>query len=155
MTPPSAPPLEFVAHLSIDVGAPIDLGDLPDGHRRVVPILGGTVGGPRLRGRVLPAGADHQYLRSERVTELDARYVLETEDDARIAVHNIGLRVGSAVDVAALLRDEPVDPGRIHFRTQPRLSSAHPAYAWLAETLFVATGQRTPATVELDVFAVG
>ncbi|MBJ7287651.1 DUF3237 family protein, partial [Williamsia sp.] len=86
MPTPAAPPLEFVAHLSIDVGAPIDLGDLPDGHRRMVPILGGTVTGPRLRGQVLPAGADHQYLRSERVTELDARYVVETDDGARIAV---------------------------------------------------------------------
>ncbi|MGU3291819.1 DUF3237 domain-containing protein [Williamsia sp. M5A3_1d] len=155
MTPPSAPALEFVAHLSIDVGSPIDLGDLPHGHRRVVPILGGTVFGPRLRGRVLPVGADHQHLRSERVTELDARYVLETEDGARISVHNVGLRVGSAADVAALLRDEPVDPHRIYFRTRPTLSSAHPAHAWLAETLFVATGERTPTTVELDVFAVG
>ncbi|MCX6469765.1 MAG: DUF3237 domain-containing protein [Corynebacteriales bacterium] len=151
----SAPRLEFVAHLVIDVGPAIDLGDLPDGHRRIVPILGGSVTGPRLRGRVLPAGADHQYLRSERVTELDARYALETDDGARVAVENVGLRVGSATDVAALLRDEPVDPDRIYFRTQPRLSSAYPDYAWLADTLFVATGERTPTTVELDVFAVG
>ncbi|WP_045824392.1 DUF3237 domain-containing protein [Williamsia herbipolensis] len=151
----SAPRLEFVAHLAIDVGPAIDLGDLPDGHRRIVPILGGSVTGPRLCGRVLPVGADHQYLRSERVTELDARYALETDDGARIAVENVGLRVGSAADVAALLRDEPVDPDRIYFRTQPRLSSAHPEYSWLADTLFVATGERTPSTVELDVFAVG
>ena len=154
MSTPVPPPLEFVAHLSIDVGAPIDLGDLPDGHRRMVPILGGTVTGSRLRGRVLPAGADHQHLRSARVTELDARYVVETDDGARIAVHNVGLRVGSADDVAALLRDEPVDPDRIHFRTQPRLSTAHPDHAWINDILFVATGERTPTTVELDVFAV-
>ncbi|GAA1460324.1 DUF3237 domain-containing protein [Williamsia maris] len=154
MSTPAAPPLEFVAHLSIAVGTPIDLGALPNGHRRMVPILGGTVAGPRLRGRVLPAGADHQYLRSDRVTELDARYAVETDDGARIAVHNIGLRVGSAADVAALLRDEPVDPNRIYFRTQPRLSTAHPDYAWLDDTLFVAAGERTPTTVELDVFAV-
>ncbi len=154
MPTPAAPPLEFVAHLAIDVGAPIDLGGLPDGHRRMVPILGGTVTGPRLRGRVLPAGADHQHLRSERVTELDARYVVETDDGARIAVHNVGLRVGSAADVAALLRDEPVDPDRIWFRSQPRLSTAHPDHAWINEMLFVATGQRSPTTVELDVFAL-
>ena len=154
MPPAATPKLEFVAHLSIEVGTPIDLGALPNGHRRIVPILGGTVTGPQLRGRVLPAGTDHQYLRSDRVTELDARYAVETDDGARIAVHNTGLRVGSAADVAALLRDEPVDPNRIYFRTQPRLSTAHPDYAWLDDRLFVATGERTPTTVELDVFAV-
>ncbi|MCX6490941.1 MAG: DUF3237 family protein, partial [Rhodococcus sp.] len=58
------PDLTFVAHLSVTVGEPIDLGQVSDGHRRLVPILGGTVDGPVIRGRVLAGGADHQVLRS-------------------------------------------------------------------------------------------
>ncbi|WP_245154291.1 DUF3237 family protein [Rhodococcus sp. 1R11] len=51
------PDLTFVAHLSVTVGEPIDLGQVSDGHRRLVPILGGTVDGPVMRGRVLAGGA--------------------------------------------------------------------------------------------------
>jgi hypothetical protein len=45
-----------LCNLAVEVGVPVDAGHSPLGQRRLVPILGGTVGG-RLSGRVLPGGA--------------------------------------------------------------------------------------------------
>ncbi|MBT2411357.1 DUF3237 domain-containing protein [Streptomyces sp. ISL-12] len=157
MTPTTvpAPPLTFFAHLSVRVAAPYDLGEAPDGHRRLVPLTGGSFEGPEVRGTVLPGGADHQVLRTATLTELDARYALETDRGERIAVHNTGIRSGRPEDIAALVRGEEVAPERIHFRSHPRLTTAAGRLAWLNERLFVATGERRPDSVELDVFLLG
>ena len=56
-------------------------GQTPYGERRVIDILGGRVEGPRLQGRILP-GADWQIVRGDGVTDLKARYGIET-DEAR------------------------------------------------------------------------
>ena len=41
---------------------------------------GGTVDGPRLKGKVLPGGADWQIVRADGVVHLTARYTIETDD---------------------------------------------------------------------------
>ncbi|AJW41743.1 hypothetical protein NY08_3736 [Rhodococcus sp. B7740] len=148
------PELIFVAHLSVTVGKPIDLGEVVDGHRRIVPILGGTVEGPLLRGRVLPGGADHQILRTPTLTELDARYALETDAGERVAVHNMGIRSGAEEDIDALVRGEDVPADRVYFRSQPRLSSAASRLAWMNERLFLGSGKRLPNSIELDIYQI-
>src|SRR5215203_1811236 len=55
------PELAHLCNLAVEVGVPVDAGHSPLGQRRLVPILGGTVGG-RLAGRVLPGGADFQMI---------------------------------------------------------------------------------------------
>jgi len=72
------PELLHVADLSVEVGDPIETGEPAAGVRRMIPILGGTVAGPRLTGRILPGGADFQLSRNDGVTELEARYVILT-----------------------------------------------------------------------------
>ena len=52
------------------------VGHGPTGERRIVPILGGTVVGPRLSGDILPGGADYQLIRPDGVAEIEARYTL-------------------------------------------------------------------------------
>src|SRR5262249_34881846 len=48
------------------------LGNTPYGERRIINILGGTVEGPRLNGKVLPGGADWQVVRTDGVVHLHA-----------------------------------------------------------------------------------
>lgn len=152
---PEPPVLTFLAKLTVQVGPPIDVGPTPEGHRRIVPILGGTVQGPTLRGRVLPAGADFQVLRTPELTELDARYALETDGGAVIYVHNVALRHGRPEDIARLNRGEHVDPAAIYFRCTPRFSTAASEWSWLNNVLAVGTGTRMPDAVEIDVFTIG
>lgn len=149
---PVAPGLTFLAELTVTVGEPIDVGQTTEGHRRVIPITGGTVSGPALNGRIIPGGADYQLLRSATLTELDARYVLETHEGHRIYVHNSALRHGSAEDIARLNRGEQVDAGSIYFRCWPRLTAASPEWDWLNTRLAVGTGERHPDHVLIRLF---
>jgi hypothetical protein len=151
---PVPPGLSFLAELSVTVGEPIDVGPTPEGHRRLIPISGGTVRGPALNGRVLPGGADYQLLRGPTLTELDARYVLETDAGQRIFVHNTALRHGSAADIELLNSGAAVDPSRIYFRCWPRLTTAAPELDWLNTRLTLGTGLREPGRVVISVFTV-
>lgn len=106
------PDLDFLATLTIHVGPPTDIGPTPSGHRRIIPITGGTVEGPDLNGKILPGGADFQILRSPTLTELDAKYAFETDDGDQVHVENFGLRCGTQADIDRLVRGERVDPTR-------------------------------------------
>jgi hypothetical protein len=91
---------------------------------------------------------------SPRLTELDARYVLETDGGDRIYVHNRALRAAAPEVTAQLLRGEPVDPAQVYFRCTPSFETASPALAWITERLFVGTGVRRPDRVEVRFFTV-
>lgn len=152
---PTPPTLTFLASISVQVGQPIEVGQTPGGLRRIIPILGGRVEGPELRGRVLPAGADFQLLPSATLTELEAKYAVETDSGERLYVNNFGLRSGSEEDIAALMRGEQVDPARIYFRCTPRIEAPDGgAWAWLSSRILVGTGVRLPDEVRLDISTV-
>jgi hypothetical protein len=149
-----APALRHIAHLSVEVGPPVEVGATMVGRRRVVPILGGTVEGTLLRGRVLPGGADYQVIRTATVTEVHARYVLETVTGERVYVENTGYRTGSADDIERLNRGLAVDPKRIYFRSVPRFETESARLAHLNHSVFVGTGERHPDRVEFDFYLV-
>jgi hypothetical protein len=149
------PPLEHVLHLEVTVDRAVEIGPTPAGHRRVIPITGGTVSGPLLTGRVLPGGADSQLIRTETETVAEARYVIETDEGERVYVENTGLRTGSAEDIARLRQDLPVDPARIYFRSTPRFETSAPRLAVLTAHVFVGSGVRHPTGVVFDFFRVG
>lgn len=151
---PAAPELEFLATLEVHVSAPVEVGPTPFGQRRVIPLLGGTVNGPKLKGTILPGGADFQSVRSDTFTDIQARYVIETEDGDRIYVENTGIRVAAPEDIAALVRGESVDPARVYFRTVPRFETAASSWQWLNQRLFIGTGARYPDRVELNFYLV-
>jgi hypothetical protein len=149
-----APNLGFVADIRVDVGEPITIGETGRGLRRVIPILGGSVEGRRLNGRVLPGGADFQVLRPDGVMELEAKYVLEATSRALIYVVNRGLRYGPADAVEKLMCGQPVDPNLIYFRAAPTFETAAPELKWMMRTLFVCAGMRLPAQVLLRLYEI-
>jgi hypothetical protein len=139
---------------TIEVAEPRDLGVTPAGRRRIIDIVGGAFEGDRMRGRVLPGGADWQIALSDSVTFLEARYTIETDDGALIYVRNHGYRHGDPAVIARLVRGEPVDPSEYYFRTTPAFETSAPRYDWLNRRMFIATGARRAAAVELDVYEV-
>lgn len=147
------PVLEHLCNLAVDVGVPIDAGHSPFGQRRLVAILGGSVGG-RLIGRVLPGGADFQLIHGATLARLEARYMLELEDGARVFVQNNALRVASTEVTARLLRGEPVAPEAVYFRGQVNLETGDERWPWLNERQFLCVGQRLPAQVRMSFYAI-
>jgi len=150
----AAPALEHFADLRVEVGVPQVLGSSQRGLRRVVPITGGEATGHGWRARVLPGGSDFQLIVSDTLSELDARYGLETDAGDLIYVHNSAMRSALPEVMARLLRGEPVDPSQVYFRCSPRFETASASLKWINERMFVGAGFRHPAEVVMRFFAV-
>lgn len=130
--------------MHVKVAAVLNIGAVPHGIRRTVPLAGGKFEGSRLRGTILPGSADWQLLRSDGVLEMDLCFTLQTDDGALISMTSFGLRHGPSEVIAALGRGETVDPANYYFRTMPRFQTAHPAYSFLNRVIAVASGDRRP-----------
>ena len=130
------------------------LGHTPYGERRIINILGGTVDGPKLKGKVLPGGADWKIVRADGVVHLTARYTVATDSGGLILINAEGYRHGPAEVMARLARDETVDPSLYYFRTFMRFETADPASAWLNRILGIGRGSRANKAVRIEVFEV-
>ncbi len=149
------PALEHLCDLAVTISPPVDVGMTPRGLRRMIPITGGTVIGPKLNGKVLAGGADFQLiLGGGTLAHLDARYVIELDDGSRIWVQNTALRFASPENSQRLMRGEPVNPDEIYFRCQPQLEAVAQQWAWLNESQFIGTGRRAPDGVFLSFYRV-
>jgi Protein of unknown function (DUF3237) len=154
----AAPTLEHVADLRVTVSTPIEAGQVVGlnsrGGRRIIPITGGTVSGPKFQGKVLPGGADFQLIVSDTTADLDAQYMLELDSGEHIFVKNHALRRGSATDIAKLVKGELVDHSAIYFRCVPTFEVSSPSLQWLTESIFVGTGARFPDHVLISIFRI-
>lgn len=148
------PSLKFLYTSSIQIDAPLVVGQTPKGERRIINITGGAFEGPRLSGKVLPGGADWQVIRRDGITEVVAQYTLETHDGALIYIYNQGLRHGPPEAMARLAAGEDVDPAEYYFRTMPIFETGSPAYTWLNGIVAVAAGQRLADEVIITVYEV-
>ena len=123
------PRVEFAFEERVTLSPAVVLGNTPLGHRQYIPITGGTVAGPKLKGQVVPGGWDFQltYSASD-CTQLSADYFLKADDGTLIHVFNEGL----------------VCPGGQRSLFHPRLEAAKGAYEWLTHATFVATLEVEP-----------
>jgi hypothetical protein len=149
-----SPTTEFAFDLQATVDTPQEVGDTPTGKRRFIPITGGRFAGPRLKGIVMPGGADAQVIRPDGVTDLVARYTLKAEDGTLIYVVNRGLRHGPPEIMQRLMRGEAVDPASYYFRTTPSFEVAAGPHDWLNRSIFVGIGARYAAEVHVRYFRV-
>jgi hypothetical protein len=128
------PRLVPVFRLDADLAAPLDLGPLPSGRRRIVALTAGTVTGSAVNGTLLPgSSADWQ-------TVLDVRS------------HSI--RHGSAAVLARLGRGEEVDPGEYVFRAATHIETTADALGWMNKGVFVTVGARRPGGVTYETYLV-
>ena len=142
-----------IFHVHADLGEIVDAGTTPYGGRRTIEILGGRVSG-RLTGKLLTGGADWQIIRTDGVTDVQARYVIETDDGHRVLVRSDGLRHGPADVLAAIARGDKVDPSTYYFRTVMRFEASAPSLDWLNRIIALAKGERERLVVKLDVYEV-
>ncbi|TPE45054.1 DUF3237 domain-containing protein [Maribrevibacterium harenarium] len=149
-----APELKHFATLEVEVDRPLEIGASINGHRRIISITGGRVYGDGWQGKVLPGGADFQVIVTPRLTLLDARYAIETDEGERIYIHNDAIRVASE-EVTQQIKDGVlVDPDLIYFRCRPKFETEAKRFQWITERLFIGVGVRKPDVVELQLFEV-
>ena len=140
--------------IEAELEAIVSLGRTPLGERRMIGIRGGTVRGPKLKGRVLPGGADWQVIRADGATDIQARYTIESDAGARVLVDSVGLRHGPPDVIEKLARGDKVDPSLYYFRTVMRFETGDPSTDWLNRIIAVSRGQRFARAVRLDVYEV-
>lgn len=82
---------EFMWDAKVKIANMINVGESKRGVVRVIPIMGGSFTGPKIKGEVLVGGEDSQLVRPDGDTELKARYLLKTDDGYIIQVTNNAL----------------------------------------------------------------
>jgi hypothetical protein len=144
--------LMFVVRLEV---MPLQvIGKTPGAFRRVGVIRGGEFFGKRLSGKVLGGGSDWIGVRDDASVELDVRVVLQTDDDALIAMTYRGVRHGPVEILERLSKGEEVDPAEYYFRITPRFETAAPRYDWMNRVVAVGVGDRKPEGPIYSIFEV-
>ena len=154
MTPIELRPLFTI---KADVDAPPQLvGAVPHGYtRRVMCVSGGHFEGERLRGRVLPGGADVVLERPDGGLHLDVRLVLETSAGELIYMTYSGRRNGPTPDIMKkIVNREPIARGADYFRVAVQFETAAPGLRWLNDKIAIGTGTREPNGPVYDIWEV-
>ena len=149
------PRLTLIYRLEATLAQPLDLGNVAQGHRRIVAQTGGTFTGPELNGTLLPgASADWQIVLPDGTALGDIRYTLQTDAGELLYVQSRGVRHGSAEVIARLARGEDVDAGEYTFRTSTQIETAAPRLDWLNRGVFISVGGRQARGVIYETYLV-
>jgi Protein of unknown function (DUF3237) len=150
------PSLSRVYRLEATLGEALELGEIAEGRRRIVPLTGGTFTGPELNGSLLAgSSADWQLVLPDGTALGDIRYTLQTDDGDLLYVQSRGVRHGSAEVLERLARGENVDASEYTFRTATQIETAAPALDWLNKGVFISVGGREPGAVIYETYLVG
>ena len=131
-----------------------ELSGTPHGTRRIVHVKKGSFDGPKLKGQVLPGGADWLLVRPDGVREVDVRITLRTDDGQLIYMAYRGIIDIPAEVAQRMARGEAVAPAEYYFRTAPFFETGSEQYGWLNRLVAVGVGERTPTGVAYAVYAV-
>jgi uncharacterized protein DUF3237 len=150
------PSLSLVYRLDAVLGEPLDLGEVSQGRRRIVPQLGGTLEGPDMKGKLLPGvSADWQILLPDGTALGDIRYTLQTDAGALLYVQSRGVRHGSPEVLERLGSGEDVDASEYTFRTSTQIETASRELAWPNKGVFISVGGRNAGGVAYETYLVG
>ncbi|MFV3126954.1 DUF3237 domain-containing protein [Niveispirillum sp. KHB5.9] len=149
------PGLSFAFQIDVELGPVQEQGTVDGLRRRIVPITGGRVAGPRLAGRVMPGGADWQGIRpADGLTRVHACHWLQAGDGAVIGVENRSLRRAPPDVMRRLMAGEAMSPRDYYFRATPAFEVGDGPHRWLNESLFICVGARRPDRAIIRVYEV-
>ncbi len=143
---PPLPTLALAYEATVLLARDVVHGRTPLGERTRAPIVGGSFTGPRIRGTVIPGGADWQLKRADGYLILEADYFMEATDGTQIRVHNKGLWHSPT-------GDWPAD----YALTTPEFEVPIGPHDWLNRHVFVGTVGAVPGNdlaVQITVFTV-
>src|SRR5437588_7425053 len=124
------PRLTKIFRLEASLGDALDLVNVAQGRRRIVPQTGGTFAGPELNGTLLPgSSADWQIVLPDGTVLGDIRYTLQTDHGDLLYVRSQGVRHGSPEVLTRLSRREEADASEYAIRTSTQIETAAPGLA--------------------------
>jgi hypothetical protein len=133
---------------------PVNVGPGPLGSRLFFAVVGGSLTGKRVNGRVLGGGGDWMLIDGDGLGRMDLRALLETDDGAVIYTQHQGLlELNEAVRQAMFVGDLETAYADHYFRTSPRFETGDPRYGWLNKCVLVSQGRFLPGPgVEHSVY---
>ena len=145
---------ELLCELTADLDDPQEIGATPHGVRMIVPVIGGTVKGPKLNGETLAFGADWILMRSDGVGELDVRATIRTDDGELIYAYYRGILKVDPEILERVQNGEDVDPSEYYFRTTPVFETGSEKYSWLNQIICVGVGKIEQKRVRYSVYQI-
>lgn len=134
-------PADFLFTLHALTSAPAVIQNGPQGARYIVAVTGGTVEGPRVKGKIAEyPGGDWLTLRADGSFKLDVRLMIKTDDGADILMTYNGIGVRTAASVA--------------IRSAPLFETGDERYAWLNNVQAVGIGTPGQGDVTYQVYAL-
>jgi hypothetical protein len=140
--------------LEVEIDGLFSAGKTPFGELRLLPFSKGRFEGEGFSGKVMPGGTDWQQVRADGVTELAARYLLETDEREVIEVNSVGVFDVQPGVLERFGRGEKVAASEYYFRTHVRFRTASPRLARLNSVLAVSHAELAPGGVRLQMFEV-
>lgn len=151
------PKLEFVYECDATLSDALPFGQTIEGTRRVIPITGGRVNGPQVRGELVAGGFDWNLSRSDGASMVDASYYMRTDDGVMIRITNRGVGGPPAAPAGPRGGGAAGATEALLMFTTPSFETPVGKYDWLTRSTFVGTlGVRpnTRAAVLIRVFRV-
>ena len=148
---------EFLMRFEASLNPTVDIGAGAMGLRAIADVSGGTFEGPRLKGIVLPSGADWFLINpAAGILNVDVRATLQTDDGANIYAQYNG-RISAEPEKFLSLFDTSnglPDPESYYFRTAPTFETGSEKYAWLNGIQAVGIGETTETGVAYDIHVI-
>ena len=145
---------EFLFECEATISRVDAIGATPFGRRRVYWVSGGTFLGPRIRGDILPWGADWIVRGSDGTSEIDVRATLRTHDEALIYYYYRGIYYSSSAATSTSHQASLVEPSEFYFRITPRFETGSKKYGWLNRVVAVGVGEAEENRVAYRVYGV-
>lgn len=147
----------FDAHLTVVPPSEyMMVGNGGGGIRCIIPISGGIIQGPKIKGSVRPFGADWILIRSDNTFIVDVRLVIETDDSALIHMEYDGILDLSEEEMNKIMDGEFPPVAWAH--TTPRFETGHEKYLWLNKLRAAAIGklvsEKDDLYVDYSVYAL-
>lgn len=117
---------ELVMELTVECSECLEVGKTDEGFLRVIPIIGGTVSGPNIKGTVIPGGADWNVAVDEKSSHAFAKYCFKTDDGVVIVIENEGYIVGNSTAENTIIKTVP-----------KFIVDKYSKYEWLRNGVFV------------------
>jgi hypothetical protein len=111
----------------------VEMGKTVEGQRRIIPITGGTIKGPRIRGELVSGGWDWNLSRNDGASSVEAAYYMKTDDGVLIRIVNRGVSSGGQPVTDAASGE------RFFMFTHPSFEAPAGKYDWLNRAMFVGT----------------
>ncbi|KAK4224783.1 hypothetical protein QBC38DRAFT_484626 [Podospora fimiseda] len=154
------PTLELDFRISIRVKPKLNAGPGNFGRESWISCVGGQWAGRYGKGSVLPGGQDIQTTVKDMATRIDARYILQTNDEnpALITCKITGWWTGER-DVMERLQDpvaaDNVAAHRYLLRTTFQFETGDSRYDHLNTAVYVGSGARRGAEIVYDAYRIG